>query len=253
MRILAVAMNTFRESVRDKVLYVLLLFAAVTILSSKALGYISVGQDIKIIVDISLASVSIFGALIAVFVGTNLVYKEVDKRTIYTILSRPLWRYEFILGKYFGLALLITVVTVVMTAISAIYVLTLGGNVGSTFFLAALLIYWKLLLVTALSVLLSTVTAPILGAIIVFSCYVLGHATGILVDLPNQLDGTVVQKVMTGIYYVIPNLSNFDIRAEAANGVEVAGAYIVWALAYGTMYTVLFLTLAALAFENKDV
>ena len=253
MRILAVAMNTFRESVRDKVLYVLLLFAAATILSSKALGYISVGQDIKIVVDISLASVSIFGALIAVFVGTNLVYKEVDKRTIYTILSRPLWRYEFILGKYLGLALLITVVTVVMTAISAIYVLTLGGNVGSTFFLAALLIYWKLLLVTALSVLLSTLTTPILGAIIVFSCYVLGHATGILVDLPNQFEGTVAQKVMTGIYYVIPNLSNFDIRAEAANGVEVASSYIVWALAYGTMYTVLFLTIAALAFENKDV
>ncbi|MCH7960226.1 MAG: ABC transporter permease [Candidatus Hydrogenedentes bacterium] len=253
MRILAVAMNTFRESVRDKVLYVLLLFAAATILSSKALGYISVGQDIKIVVDISLASVSIFGALIAVFVGTNLVYKEVDKRTIYTILSRPLWRYEFILGKYFGLALLITVVTVVMTAISAVYVLTLGGNVGSTFFFAALLIYWKLLLVTALSVLLSTLTTPILGAIIVFFCYVLGHATGILVDLPNQFEGTVAQKVMTGIYYVIPNLSNFDIRAEAANGVEVAGSYIVWALAYGTMYTVLFLTIAALAFENKDV
>ena len=253
MRILAVAMNTFRESVRDKVLYVLLLFAAATILSSKALGYISVGQDIKIVVDISLASVSIFGALIAVFVGTNLVYKEVDKRTIYTILSRPLWRYEFILGKYLGLALLITVVTVVMTAISAIYILMLGGNVGSTFFLAALLIYWKLLLVTALSVLLSTLTTPILGAIIVFSCYVLGHATGILVDLPNQFEGTVAQKVMTGIYYVIPNLSNFDIRAEAANGVEVASSYIVWALAYGTMYTVLFLTIAALAFENKDV
>ena len=253
MRILAVAMNTFRESVRDKVLYVLLLFAAATILSSKALGYISVGQDIKIVVDISLASVCIFGAVIAVFVGTNLVYKEFDKRKLYTILSRPLWRYEFILGKYLGLALLITVVTVVMTAISAIYVLTLGGNVGSTFFLAALLIYWKLLLVTALSVLLSTLTTPILGAIIVFSCYVLGHATGILVDLPNQFEGTVAQKVMTGIYYVIPNLSNFDIRAEAANGVEVASSYIVWALAYGTMYTVLFLTIAALAFENKDV
>ena len=253
MRILAVAMNTFRESVRDKVLYVLLLFAAATILSSKALGYISVGQDIKIVIDISLASISIFGALIAVFVGTNLVYKEVDKRTIYTILSRPLWRYEFILGKYFGLALLITVVTVVMTAISAIYVLTLGGNVGATFFLAALLIYWKLLLVTALSVLLSTLTTPILGAIIVFSCYILGHATGILVDLPNQFEDTVAQKIMTGIYYLVPNLSNFDIRAEAANGVEVTGSYIVWALAYGTMYTVLFLTIAALAFENKDV
>jgi ABC-type transport system involved in multi-copper enzyme maturation permease subunit len=253
MRLLAVAQNTFRESVRDKVLYVLLFFAAVTILGSKALGWISVGQDIKIVKDISLASTSVFGALIAIFVGTSLVYKEIDKRTLYTILAQPMHRWEFVVGKYCGLAALLAVVTVVMTGVAAGYVLLLGGELGAVYFQAVVLIYWKLLLVTAVALLLSTATSPILGAIIVFSLYVFGHATGVFLDLPAQFDGTFAKQLLEVIYYVIPNLSNFDIRAEAANEVAVSGAYIVWALAYGTGYTVVLLLIATLSFEGKDV
>lgn len=252
-RILAVAENTFRESVRDKVLYVLLFFAAVAIFGSKALGWISIGQDIKIVKDISLAALSLFGVLIAIFVGTSLVYKEIDKRTLYTILSQPMHRYEFILGKYFGLAGLLLAVTLIMTGVSAAYVLMLGGALDSVFFLAVLLIYWKLLLITAFAVLLSTLTSPILGAVIVFSVYVFGHATGVFLDLPPQFDGTVAKQILEIAYYVIPNLSNFDVRAEAANGVAVSLAYVAWTLAYGLAYTVVLLILAAAAFEDKDV
>jgi ABC-type transport system involved in multi-copper enzyme maturation permease subunit len=253
VRILAVAQNTFREAVRDKVLYVLLFFAASTVLGSKALGWISIGQDIKIVKDISLAAVSIFGVLIAIFVGTNLVYKEIDKRTIYTIICLPMARYEFILGKYLGMAFLLGIVTIVMTAITAGYILTLGGTIDATFFLAAVLIYWELLLITALAVLLSSVTSPILGAIIVFSAFIVGHATGILIDLPDHFDGTATEKMLAVVYYILPNLSNFNIRAEAANGVPVAPGYVLWAMLYGTIYTVMLLVLASLAFEDKDV
>lgn len=253
MRILAVALNTFRESIRDKVLYVLLFFAGMSIAGSKALGWISVGQDTKIVIDISLATVSIFGTLIAIFVGTSLIYKEIDKRTIYTIVSQPLWRWEFIVGKYLGLAILIGLVTLVMAAFAMGYVVLLGGLVTITFLEAVLLIYWQLLLITALSVLLSSLTSPILGALIVFSCFVLGHATGILIDLPGQFEGTFTAQALQFLYYLVPNLSNFDIRAEAANGVEVAPAYVLWASAYGAAYTGMLLVLAALAFEGKDV
>lgn len=253
MRILAVAQNTFREAVRDKVLYVLLFLAATTVLGSKALGWISIGQDIKIVKDISLAAVSIFGVLIAIFVGTNLVYKEIDKRTIYTIICRPMARYEFILGKYLGMAFLLAVVTAVMTLVTAAYVLTLGGSVDTTFFLAVVLIYWELLLITALAVLLSSLTSPILGAIIVFSAFIVGHATGILIDLPEHFEGTLTEKILAVVYYILPNLSNFNIRAEAANEVPVAPAYVIWAMVYGTIYTVMLLVLASLAFEDKDV
>ena len=253
MRVLAVAQNTFREAVRDKVLYVLLFFAATTILGSKALGWVSIGQDIKIVKDISLASVSIFGVLITIFTGTNLVYKEVDKRTIYTIICRPMARYEFILGKYLGMAFLLAVVTAVMAVVTTLYVLSLGGTVDLTFFLAILLIYWELLLLTALAVLMSSVTSPILGALIVFSAFVVGNATNILIHLPDHFKGTFAEKALAVVYYAVPNLSNFNIRAEAANGVPIAGAYVLWAMVYGTVYTVILLVLAALAFEDKDV
>ncbi len=253
MRALAVAQNTFREAVRDKVLYVLLFFAGVAIFGSKALGWVSIGQDIKIVKDICLASVSVFGVLIAIFVGTNLVYKEVDKRTIYTILSRPMWRFEFILGKYLGLIALLAVATLIMTAVSAVYIVSLGGVVDTLFFTAALLIFWQLLLVTALAVLFSVLTSPILGAIIVFSAYVVGHATGILVDLPAHFDGTATKTFLNAMYYVLPNLSNFNIISEAANGVPVAPGYILWVVCYGLIYTAFLLFLASVVFENKDV
>ncbi|MCH8204128.1 MAG: ABC transporter permease subunit [Candidatus Hydrogenedentes bacterium] len=253
MRILTVALNTYREAVRDKILYVLLFFAGATILFSKALGYISVGEDMKIITDISLAAISVFGALIAIFVGTNLVYKEIDKRTIYTILSRPLWRFEFILGKFAGLSLLIATVTVVMGVGAGAYILLLGGTVNVMFAEALLLIFWKLVLLTALSVLLSTLTSPILGAIVVLTAYFAGHATGILIDLPGQFDETFAKELVTILYYAVPNLSNFDIWREYANGVAVPHSYVAWTILYGTVYTGMLLFLACIAFHEKDV
>ncbi|GMV99351.1 MAG: hypothetical protein AMXMBFR84_04900 [Candidatus Hydrogenedentota bacterium] len=253
MRILAVAHNTFREAVRDKVLYVLLFFAASAIAGSKALGWISIGQDIKIVKDICLASVSLFGVLISIFVGASLVYKEIDKRTIYTIICRPMHRYEFILGKYLGLCALLAVVVCAMAAMSTGYILLLGGAVQVVFFQAMLLAYCELLLITALAVLMSSVTSPILGAIIVFCAYILGHATGILIDLPDHFDGTTAERVLQTVYYILPNLTNFNIRSEAANGVPVAPGYVLWAVVYGAVYTLMLLVLAALAFEDKDV
>lgn len=253
MRILAVAHNTFRESVRDKVLYVLLFFAVAAILGSKALGWISIGQDIKIMKDITLAAISFFGVLIAIFVGTSLIYKEMDKKTLYTILARPLHRYEFILGKYLGLMAVLFVVTLVMALISAAYILLLGGRLDAIYGLAILLEYWKLLLVTAFALLMSSLTSPILGAIIVFSVYLFGHATGIFLELPPQFEGTTAKEILELIYYCLPNLNNFNLRSEAASGVPVAPAYILWVLAYGLAYSAFLLFLAALAFENKDV
>jgi len=253
MRVWTVALNTFRESVRDKVLYVLLLFAVAAVFGSKAIGWISIGQDIKIVKDFTLGASSVFGALIAIFVGTSLLYKEIDKRTLYTILSQPMRRWEFVAGKYLGLALLLGLVVAVMTLVSAAYVLLLGGAVELTYFLAALLIYGKLLLVTAFAVLLSSLSSPILGAIIVFCIYVFGHATGVFIDLPEQFDGTYAKTLLEGLYHVFPNLSHFDIRKEAANGVAVSWAYIAFVLVYGAVYSAAVLIAAVWAFERKDV
>lgn len=252
-RIKAVAANTFRESVRDKVLYVLLFFAASTILGSKVLGWISIGQDVKIIKDICLASMSIFGTLIAIFVGANLVYKEIDKKTLYTLLAQPMKRHEFMLGKYAGLLAVIGVSVVLMTAASTLYLYFMGGAVTVIWFQAVLLIFMKLVLLTAFSILLSTLVSPILGAIVVVSFYVAGHATEVFKDLPPQFDGTSAKYLLELLYYVIPNLNTFNLQSEAANGVPVTGAYTAFALVYGLAWTALLLTLACMAFERRDV
>jgi len=253
MRIHAIAYNTFREAVRDKVLYILLFLAGASILGSKALGWISVGQDIKIMKDFSLAAIQVFGVLIAIFVGANLVYKEIDKRTLYTIISRPIRRYEFILGKYMGMGALLFVVTAAMAGVATLYVLALGGTLTSSFYWAAVLIYAELLLLTAFAVLMSSLAAPILGAFVVLSCFLLGHATGILADLPKPLEESAFRSLFQVLYYIVPNLDHFNIRAEAANGVAVSAMYCLWTLAYGAAYTIMLLILAVLAFEEKDV
>ena len=253
MRVLVVAENTFREAVRDKVLYVLLFFAIVVILGSRALGWISVGQDMKIVKDFSLAAMSVFGALISIFAGTSLLYKEIDKKTLYTIVAQPMHRHEFVLGKYLGLVALLVLALGSMTALSAAYMLVLGGKLNLVFFQAALLNFWKLLVVTALAVLLSALTSPILGAIIVFCAYVLGHATGVFLDLPPQFDGSFTKHFFEVIYYCVPNLDNFNLHSEAANDIPVSLAYTAWALAYGAAYSAVLLILACMAFEGKDL
>jgi len=252
-RILAVALNTFRESVRDKVLYVLLFFALVIIVGSKAIGWISIGQDIKIIKDLSLAGISVFGALIAIFVGTSLVYKEIDKRTIYTIIAQPIHRYEFVIGKYMGLSILIANVVIIMSLISAGYVWILGGDINYWYFIASFLVLMKLLLVTSLAVLFSTLSSPILGAIMVFCFYVFGHATGVLIDLPKMFEGSWTKPLLEGLYYILPNFANFDIRSEVVNGVPISFAYVLYVVVYGILYTLFFIYLAILMFQKKDV
>ncbi len=252
-RIFAVAQNTFRESIRDKVLYVLLFFAAAVIFGSKVLGWISIGQDIKIIKDICLAAMSVFGVLIAIFVGANLVYKEMDKKTLYTILAQPLRRYEFVLGKYFGLLGILAVSTLFMTAAASPFILLLGGSLGAVWFQAILLIYGKLVLITACALLLSALVSPILGAIIVFCIYVAGHATGILKELPPQFNDAASKHLLEMLYYVIPNLNAFNLQSEAANSVSVTWSYVAFSMGYGLAWAALLLILACMAFEGRDV
>ena len=252
-RILAVAQNTFRESIRDKVLYVLLFFAVAAIFGSKVLGWISIGQDLKIIKDICLAAMSVFGALIAIFVGANLVYKEMDKKTLYTILAQPLRRYEFVLGKYLGLLGILAVSTLFMTAASSLFILFSGGALGAVWFQAVLLIYGKLVLITACALLLSALVSPILGAIIVFCIYVAGHATGVLKELPPQFNDAASKYLLEMLYYVIPNLNAFNLQSEAANSVPVAWSYVAFSMVYGLAWAALLLILACLAFEGRDV
>lgn len=127
-KVLQIAKNTFRESIRDKILYVIAFFAAVMMVASVALGWISATDQLQIVQDFSLAILSFFGALMAVFVGTGLIYKEIDKRTIYTILSKPVRRWQFLLGKYLGLLAVLSLAMIGMLVVSMLFVVYAAIN-----------------------------------------------------------------------------------------------------------------------------
>jgi ABC-type transport system involved in multi-copper enzyme maturation permease subunit len=261
----AIAVNAFRESVRDRVLYNLVFFAILMMAASYLIGQLTAGQDLKIIKDLGLAAMSVFGLFMAVFIGIGLVSKEVERRSIYALLAKPIRRHEFILGKYFGLVLTLVVNVSVMTAsffaILAYMQWTAEPPVRSAWeapaldprlLVAIVLIFAELALVTAIALLFSTFSTPMLSAALTFGLYVAGHFNADLRSfeavVPSRLAGTVAR----ALYYVLPNFASFDVKTAVVHGVPVAPSYVWLTLLYGAVYSSLLLAAAMWIFMRRD-
>lgn len=260
-RILVIAQNTFRENIRDKVLYNLILFALIMILSSLLIGQLSLGNEVKVIIDLGLASISIFGMLIAVFLGIGLVYKELDKRTIYALLAKPVHRYEFILGKYLGLLYTLAVNVAVMfcgLVLAVLYHGTFTPGAILRLLTAVFLVYLSLALVTALALLFSTFSTPALSALFTFFLWAAGHFSSDLRRFGDISKLAPVQWLCTVAYYVIPNMSVFKIM-ESRYIMEGAGAYrsgdsilVGSVILYCALYCTVVVSLSAWIFLRRD-
>lgn len=251
-RIVVIAMNTFRETLRDKILYNLVFFGLLLIGSSILLSTLTIGEQAQIIQDIGLASINVFGVLIAIFVGIGLVSKEIDKRTIYSIIAKPIPRYQFLLGKYCGLALTLLVNVVIMTA--GFFLTLLAGRVGFSPALqwAIGLIVMELLVITAVAVLFSTFTTPTLSATYTLAIYVIGHLTDDLRVLGSKLSNDPTKDLLDLLYYALPNLEYFNIKGQAVHGIVIEPLYLASALAYGIAYSIVVLGLACVIFQRRD-
>jgi ABC-type transport system involved in multi-copper enzyme maturation permease subunit len=259
--ILVIARNTFRENIRDKVLYNLILFALIMILSSIVVGQLSLGNEVKIILDFGLASISIFGMLIAVFLGIGLVYKEMDKRTIYALLAKPVHRYEFILGKYLGLLYTLIVNVAIMTAgleLALIY----HGETGWGGFLrllpAVFLIFLSLALITALALMFSTFSSPALSALFTFFLWMAGHFGGDLLQFGEASKSVLYKWLCSVLYYIIPNLSVFKIM-DSRHIIRSAAYYQPMdpsifgsAFLYCVLYCAVIVSISILIFLRRD-
>jgi ABC-type transport system involved in multi-copper enzyme maturation permease subunit len=252
MRLRAIAFNTFKEAIRDKVFYNLLIFALLVIYASVLLGNLSIGENEKIVKDVSLAAMSVFGTLIAILVGISLVYKEIERRTIHTILSKPVSRYEFLLSKYFGLILTLTVNLVVMTLFFALVVQYLHYDFSFLLLKAILLIFWELLLITAIALLFSTFSSPTLSAVFTFAIYLIGHLADDLKQIGSAAKSELIKQITAVCYYLLPNLSNFNIRAEMVRDIPVSNWYVLSAIAYGTLYTAVIIILSIISFHRRE-
>jgi Cu-processing system permease protein len=250
--LLVVAHNTFRETVRDKILYNLVFFALLLIGTSVLLGTLTIGEQARIINDIGLAAINLVAVIIAVFVGIGLVTKEIDRRTIYTILARPITRTQFVLGKYCGLMFIAGLNIAIMFAMFVSTIWLSGNAVFGSLFQAVELMLVEVLVIMALAMFFSTFSSPTLSAIMTLGCYVIGHLTGDMKGIAERAKNPVTESIMTALYYVCPNLEWLNIKGQAAAGVAVTWDYQVAATAYGLLYAGLLLLGACRILERRD-
>lgn len=252
-RIQVIAKNTFREAIRDKVLYNLVLFVLLITACAILLGQLTDGQESRTIVNIGLNSMLLFGAFISILVGVGLVSKEIEKRTVYAIFSKPVGRGEFIIGKYLGLCLTLLVNVIVMgIGVSLALVYVGGGTLIYTIWYAIFLIFLELAILTAVSILFSSFSSPSLSALLTFFVFIIGHMSSSLRDLAAGLKSQFAVYFFDAIYYLLPNLAHYSFRTEAANGLVPTGAMLSGGVIYALVYVSTLLTITILIFGRRN-
>jgi len=251
-----VALNTFREAVRDRVLYNLVFFALAMIAASILVGQVSIGIEEIVIVSLGLSAISVIGLLMAVFIGVGLVSKEMDKRTLYAILAKPVRRWEFLLGKFGGLLLTLTVNTVAMAAglfLALKLVKQSGDPLEGPVLIAVYFILLKLALVVALALLFSCFTTPLLSILYTAGLYIAGLFVTDMRNFQSQTMSRALQTLLRVLSYLLPNFENFDVMASAAHGRAIPGVLIAQNTAYAALYCAVLLSVAAAILTRRNL
>ena len=256
MLIWVVAVNTFREAVRDRVLYNLIFFALLMIAAAVLVGQISIDIEHLVIVNLGLTSISVFGLLMAVFIGVGLVYKEIDKFTLYALLSKPIRRWEFLVGKYAGLLLTLTVNTALMTlglAAALFYVTRVFPRSDLYVLIAIYFIFLKLALVTALALLFSCFSTPLLSTLFTLGLYLTGLFAQDIRTFGAMTENPLLERLTVVLYYLLPNFSNFNAIAAAAYGRPIPMSLVLLNTGYAALYISVMLLAAAAIFSSRNL
>jgi ABC-type transport system involved in multi-copper enzyme maturation permease subunit len=252
VKLIAIALNTFREAVRDRILYSILAFALLLIGASAILAGLSIGQESKIVKDLGLASTSLFGTFIAIFLGIGLVYKEIERRTIYAIIAKPIPRSQFVLGKYIGLVLTLFVTVGVMALLVFCMSWIEDGQATPGLLAAAGTDFAALMIVTAVALLFSTFSTPTLSAIFSLAVFVIGRLSADLTLFAEQFGGPGLRMLVYATYLILPDLGRFQIGSRVVHGLPVNGSEIASAVAYGLAYVAVLLLVAMGVFHRRD-
>ncbi len=254
-RIAYIASNTFREAVRDRVLYNLIAFALLLSGAAILVGQISIEIEKLVVINLGLTAVSLFGVVIAIFIGIGLVSKEIEKRTLYTVLSRPVRRWEFIVGKFLGLAGTLVVNTFFMAIgvfLALFYVSHKFVKADALILIALYFIILEFLIVCSLSLLFSSFSSPLLSAVFAFSLFVVGSFAEDLRNFAGMAHG-ISRWLATAAAYLVPNLSAFNVISSIAHEQPVAGQLILHNTLYALFYATMALSGAVLIFEHRDL
>ncbi len=253
IRIWIIANNGFREVIRDRILYVIGFFAVVLALSLRLLPEISVGADGKIFLDVGLGLTSFLGAIVAIFVGTALINKEIEKRTVLILIPKPISRSELIIGKHLGLCGVLAVVIAIMTMLY-FGALTWANITFSPISLLVSQVYLllELAVLTAVAITFGVFTSSILATLLSFGIYIIGHLSSDLLELAKLSKNPSITALTESIYLVVPNLERFNLKNTAVYGILPSSSELLIDAIYGIIYIVLLLTISSFIFSRRQ-
>lgn len=251
-----VAVNTFREAVRDRVLYNLIFFALLMMGAAILVGQISIGIERLVIINLGLTAISLFGLVMAIFIGVGLVYKEMDRRTLYTVLSKPVRRSEFLVGKYGGLLLTLGVNTLLMTlglAGALLYVDRHLTRSDGGILVAVYFILLEFALVTALALFFSCFSSPMLSTVFTLGIYIAGIFARDIRDFGALTHSSVMVFLTRTLYYLLPNFHNFNAIASASHGEPIPVSLVAWNTLYAVLYVGIVLLATSVVFSARNL
>ena len=254
-RTLVIAANVFREVIRDRVLYLIGFFAVAMAAVTLLVPAVAASTENKIIPDIGLAAIGLLGLLIAIFVGTGLVNKEIEKRTVFVMVAKPISRAEFIVGKHWGISAVLAVLVIAMMAIYLVTLMLLRISVPiESLLLSGLFQFLELSLIAAAAILFGVFTSSLLATLLTSAVYLMGHFSRDLVTLGTISTDPNLRRIIDGLYLALPDLSRLNLKNDAVYGIaalppanELAAHF-----AYGLLYTIVLLTIATFIFSRRE-
>jgi len=252
MIIRAIALNTFKEAIRNRFLYLLFFLGIFFAFSSFIISLLSIGGEVKVLKDVGYAAISFFSILIAIFTGINLVYKEIDKKTVFNILSKPISRENFIVGKFLGLAYTMFITLSLMILIFTLFLWLSVGTVDINVLIFAVLLYFELLIVISISLLFSSFSTPILSSIFTISIYLVGHITWTFNYFRHLVNTTFAKIIIYPLYYILPNLEKFNIKDDIVLNGSIDMNTVLFSILYGIFYTLTILILTIFIFRRRE-
>lgn len=254
MRTFAIALNTAREAVRNKLLYSILFFAVVIVAVAALFGSVSIGEPMKFVKDFSLMSVSLFGVAIAVMLGVSMLHKEINRKTIYNILAKPVARWEFIVGKFLGLVATLTMVVALMTVALLAIVAVFEGRIDWTLAVGAQMTVLELMILVAVALFVSAiVVTPTIAGLVTAAAFVAGRCSGYLAYFGGPDQPLALRGVARGLYWVLPHLDRLNVANQVAYGDAVAASYVLTVAVYAFAYTGILLLLAIFMFSRREL
>ncbi|HEX6790167.1 MAG TPA: ABC transporter permease [Candidatus Krumholzibacteria bacterium] len=251
--ILTLARLTVRTYLQEKILLVVMVFAALLMASSYVLSPLAVGAQQKIVVDIGLASVSIFAVVLIVLLGAGSFHMEKERGILRSLLAKPISRVDFVLGKYLGTLATVSMVIILMAAVHMTVVALSGAKVTTTMLWAVYMTLLEAGLVTALLTLFSCFTSPLLGSFFTIACVVAGHFSADLLDFANRFGSGVPKLLVTGVYYLLPNLGLVTLRSEAVHDLHIPQGMLLAVSLYALIYAGVLLYTATVIFRAREV